>query len=159
MSCYSTCFFFFCLIDMLFVFMIRFVCILLFFFFLMIRRPPRSTRTDTLFPYTTLFRSERDLSEACFVKFNLRAALVIGEPTARCVRFDPHPCNAPDARSAAVLRQRYQHVEGIATEQVVALLREGSGRNEHGAGEVIDVVACRLGAEGRKKEREQRSGV
>src|SRR3546814_8395102 len=26
------------------------------FFFLMIRRPPRSTRTDTLFPYTTLFR-------------------------------------------------------------------------------------------------------
>src|SRR3546814_18355374 len=27
------------------------------FFFLMIRRPPRSTRTDTLFPYTTLFRA------------------------------------------------------------------------------------------------------
>src|SRR3546814_13135411 len=26
------------------------------FFFLMIRRPPRSTRTDTLFPYTTLFK-------------------------------------------------------------------------------------------------------
>src|SRR3546814_15567416 len=36
------------------------VCLLSFwfFFFLMIRRPPRSTRTDTLFPYTTLFRSE-----------------------------------------------------------------------------------------------------
>src|SRR3546814_18628215 len=30
---------------------------LFFIFFLMIRRPPRSTRTDTLFPYTTLFRS------------------------------------------------------------------------------------------------------
>src|SRR3546814_20415948 len=30
---------------------------LIFFFFLMIRRPPRSTRTYTLFPYTTLFRS------------------------------------------------------------------------------------------------------
>src|SRR3546814_981320 len=30
---------------------------ILFFFFLMIRRPPRATRTDTLFPYTTLFRS------------------------------------------------------------------------------------------------------
>src|SRR3546814_4684050 len=29
----------------------------MFLFFLMIRRPPRSTRTDTLFPYTTLFRS------------------------------------------------------------------------------------------------------
>src|SRR3546814_306479 len=34
----------------------RFVCSCC-FFFLMIRRPPRSTRTDTLFPYTTLFRS------------------------------------------------------------------------------------------------------
>src|SRR3546814_9937991 len=32
----------------------RYICS---FFFLMIRRPPRSTRTDTLFPYTTLFRS------------------------------------------------------------------------------------------------------
>src|SRR3546814_1491362 len=35
-----------------------FLCVLFsVFFFLMIRRPPRSTRTDTLFPYTTLFRS------------------------------------------------------------------------------------------------------
>src|SRR3546814_16328676 len=33
------------------------LCVLLFVFCLMIRRPPRSTRTDTLFPYTTLFRS------------------------------------------------------------------------------------------------------
>src|SRR3546814_21036179 len=32
------------------------------FFFLMIRRPPRSTRTDTLFPYTTLFRSPKRAS-------------------------------------------------------------------------------------------------
>src|SRR3546814_16785163 len=31
------------------------VFVLIFFFFLIIRRPPRSTRTDTLFPYTTLF--------------------------------------------------------------------------------------------------------
>src|SRR3546814_20787888 len=29
----------------------------------MIRRPPRSTRTDTLFPYTTLFRSNRYVSQ------------------------------------------------------------------------------------------------
>src|SRR3546814_11946811 len=34
------------------------------FFFLMIRRPPRSTRTDTLFPYTTLFRSQGASGEA-----------------------------------------------------------------------------------------------
>src|SRR3546814_8994869 len=34
------------------------------FFFLMIRRPPRSTRTDTLFPYTTLVRSLLGRQEA-----------------------------------------------------------------------------------------------
>src|SRR3546814_13252753 len=34
------------------------MCIRSVFCFLMIRRPPRSTRTDTLFPYTTLFRSD-----------------------------------------------------------------------------------------------------
>src|SRR3546814_17661959 len=44
----SLYFFFFCLC-----FFVVFFC----FFFLMIRRPPRATRTDTLFPYTTLFRS------------------------------------------------------------------------------------------------------
>src|SRR3546814_14222995 len=38
------------------------LCFILHFFFLMIRRPPRSTRTDTLFPYTTLFRSPRPAS-------------------------------------------------------------------------------------------------
>src|SRR3546814_14509762 len=35
----------------------------MFLFFLMSRRPPRSTRTDTLFPYTTLFRSSETLAE------------------------------------------------------------------------------------------------
>src|SRR3546814_8996772 len=38
--------------------------VLLLFFFLMIRRPPRSTLTDTRFPYTTLFRSELALEQA-----------------------------------------------------------------------------------------------
>src|SRR3546814_5749758 len=39
-----------------------------YFFFLRMRRPPRSTRTDTLFPYTTLFRS--------YLEHGLREALV-----------------------------------------------------------------------------------
>src|SRR3546814_14352036 len=41
-------------------------CCTLIVFFLMIRRPPRSTRTDTLFPYTTLFRSLHDLARQAF---------------------------------------------------------------------------------------------
>src|SRR3546814_1036949 len=36
-------------------------------FFLMIRRPPRSTRTDTLFPDTTLFRSIPTSCERCWI--------------------------------------------------------------------------------------------
>src|SRR3546814_10869260 len=34
----------------------------------MLRRPPRSTRTDTLFPYTTLFRSKRPVHDAASVR-------------------------------------------------------------------------------------------
>src|SRR3546814_16701777 len=46
------------------------VCLLMWvlFFFLMIRRPPRSTRTDTLFPYTTLFRSRQTDEERLELK-------------------------------------------------------------------------------------------
>src|SRR3546814_3694241 len=40
------------------------VVIKLCYFDLMIRRPPRSTRTDTLFPYTTLFRSRNRAGES-----------------------------------------------------------------------------------------------
>src|SRR3546814_7118023 len=53
-------------------------------FFLMIRRPPRSTRTDTLFPYTTLFRSVR--SEVRSLRSEIeagRAALAAGRRALR----------------------------------------------------------------------------
>src|SRR3546814_4713937 len=45
------------------------------FFFLMIRRPPRSTRTDTLFPYTTLFRSPTIVELASEEKIKKRIIL------------------------------------------------------------------------------------
>src|SRR3546814_2966796 len=60
----------------MFIVFFRFLFVLLLVFFLMIRRPPRSTRTDTLFPYTTLFRS---LLEA-------RGVDVVGEPWAAAPR-------------------------------------------------------------------------
>src|SRR3546814_2130918 len=40
----------------------------------MIRRPPRSTRTDTLFPYTTLFRSTRNVRDHAFSGSLVQAA-------------------------------------------------------------------------------------
>src|SRR3546814_11105618 len=44
------------------------------FVFLMIRRPPRSTRTDTLFPYTTLFRSVVEQRREYGIAINARHA-------------------------------------------------------------------------------------
>src|SRR3546814_14549800 len=45
----------------------------------MIRRPPRSTRTDTLFPYTTLFRSSIDPVGACVGMKGSRVQAVVQE--------------------------------------------------------------------------------
>src|SRR3546814_8758124 len=66
------------------------------FFFLMIRRPPRSTRTDTLFPYTTLFRSAQYRPQA--VRSARRRALAAWSAVQRraarfgdgCVRSEEH---------------------------------------------------------------------
>src|SRR3546814_17011450 len=55
----------------------------------MIRRPPRSTRTDTLFPYTTLFRSE-DLARALVRAYERRS--LDDEPSRRAVVEDARLC-------------------------------------------------------------------
>src|SRR3546814_796851 len=65
--------------QMLLVFYMRVLCSLFIcFFFLMIRRPPRSTRTDTLFPYTTLFRSVGDAGQ--LAKLKSQGVLVDAKP-------------------------------------------------------------------------------
>src|SRR3546814_1213972 len=51
----------------------------------MIRRPPRSTRTDTLFPYTTLFRSRVGLFLRVFLR---RGEILIGASV--CRRSEEH---------------------------------------------------------------------
>src|SRR3546814_21053034 len=62
--------------------MLCMLCVCVCFFFLMIRRPPRSTRTDTLFPYTTLFRSEHQQREVglgqCLLRLRAHARLEAG---------------------------------------------------------------------------------
>src|SRR3546814_5299668 len=45
----------------------------------MIRRPPRSTRTDTLFPYTTLFRSFEQVEDLLVLQARLESALPLGK--------------------------------------------------------------------------------
>src|SRR3546814_18165645 len=65
-------------------------CVL--FFFLMIRRPPRSTRTDTLFPYTTLFRSVRmvEAGQQNPNKIRERAELIVQNTYGYMVPRDLH---------------------------------------------------------------------
>src|SRR3546814_18061043 len=58
---------------------------IVFFFFLMIRRPPRSTLTDTLFPYTTLFRSP----------ITLHPRHALSEPPLASQRWQPKRLHQP----------------------------------------------------------------
>src|SRR3546814_11513562 len=87
------------------------------FFFLMIRRPPRSTRTDTLFPYTTLFRSMVGRGDfaaaACFV---MAALYACGRP----LTTGEWPAESPSNRHLVVRA-------GVA-EGGEALLRRGRPR-------------------------------
>src|SRR3546814_17184765 len=58
-----------------------------FFFFLIIRRPPKSTRTDTLFPYTTLFRSKYTVFGRVIEGMEYVDAIARGEPPANPTRI------------------------------------------------------------------------
>src|SRR3546814_20368524 len=66
---------------------------LVFIFFLMIRRPPRSTRTDTLFPYTTLFRSTFSPARRNMVELRLRALHIfhVASSTVKSLSRDNSP--------------------------------------------------------------------
>src|SRR3546814_3451566 len=65
----------------------------------MIQRPPRSTRTDTLFPYTTLFRSQ------CR---NLVFTILLNSLEIRCIKI-PIQCHIP--RPAYLLRQLLDFIQ------------------------------------------------
>src|SRR3546814_20465725 len=69
------------------------------FFFLVIRRPPRSTRTDTLFPYTTLFRSPSTSAHSAAIprtSAKNRCSAPVPRPTARATpRSEEHTSELP----------------------------------------------------------------
>src|SRR3546814_19733809 len=81
---------------------------------LMIRRPPRSTRTDTLFPYTTLFRSVDRVVADEFVE---PLELFVGEARIGLAHRQQFPRVGPaaegivriEARAAAIAALRIQH--------------------------------------------------
>src|SRR3546814_9168830 len=104
-------------------------------FFLMIRPPPRSTRTDTLFPYTTLFRSQLILYPRIIFKraLELDAAsivLVHNHPSG-----DPTPSEA-DISSTERLAALASNL-GIELTEHIVVSRSGHaliGQRPHGRG-------------------------
>src|SRR3546814_7535090 len=101
----------------------------LLFFFLMIRHPPRSTRTYTLFPYTTLCRSHAGRGSGCFRRADGRAAKeqspkTNGQTTERS-RAAPH-------------RQCYRHQ--IATIVAVDSYTERQSRSEEHTSELQSLM-------------------
>src|SRR3546814_12995535 len=80
----------------------------------MIRRPPRSTRTDTLFPYTTLFRSRRS-----YLQYSSSNLLDCGEP------------NVADRGPAGELSREIAHSAPRRQAEVAA-----PGRPRSGVGDV-----------------------
>src|SRR3546814_11805100 len=99
---FLTCTFFFDCVLCVFFF-------LLLFFFLMIRQPPRSTRTDTLFPYTTLFRSALAVAHAA-------AGLALGQRQAGVEQVDQEGLAAADAAPQV---QAVGRLAAVAPEQPV----------------------------------------
>src|SRR3546814_2871967 len=78
----------------------------------MILRPPRSTRTDTLFPDTALFRSRAPIAAGIFEQ-----SFVLGNPDV--APFTPHPpveddrCNLPAFACASSVTKKVAHAIGV----------------------------------------------
>src|SRR3546814_16842622 len=93
---------------------------LMYVFFLMIRRPPRSTRTDTLFPYTTLFRSIPDSSRGHAVAENLAIAFI----GAGCRTLSPHLAQFADdvlrryRKAIGTCRVRWLDISRVVIEDI-----------------------------------------
>src|SRR3546814_17173242 len=80
----------------------------------MIRRPPRSTRTDTLFPYTTRFRSRVGTGKAQAAAFRLLPAVPLAADAARHAGAAPVRQMAQGASACLGARARFLRLHGNA---------------------------------------------
>src|SRR3546814_5073368 len=106
------------------------------FFFLMIRRPPRSTRTDTLFPDTTLFRSFGD------IWLRDTAPILISDGTGRDFDFNGWG-GKYDLPGDDDIGERLAARLGIATEACGWIL-EGGAIDGDGTGLAVTTEQCLL---------------
>src|SRR3546814_10001005 len=82
----------------------------------MIRRPPRSTRTDTLFPYTTLFRSLGSIGSFTPANADPRLAASYAKAVSQSnhtFRFTPTSCSMSGSRSVTVAVRSEEHTSEL----------------------------------------------
>src|SRR3546814_2896157 len=117
----------------------------------MIRRPPRSTRTDTLFPYTTLFRSLqgtklRQVVPAAFIDQRIfidpaHTGCVRSKCAARASRQSPlHLIEIFEhaaARPIEICAVLEDHIDEAVAEEGIAAHRLGARHRQHGGGQRI----------------------
>src|SRR3546814_13730518 len=109
-------------------------CVFSFFFFI-IRLPPRSTRTDTLFPYTTLFRSHR-------LSFHSGARGPFGQRGGGVVLIPPIERIAQTGSTNADLLARLAGGEHVGEGHWLVADRQNAGRGRLGRAE-IGRASCR----------------
>src|SRR3546814_1861177 len=100
----------------------------------MIRRPPRSTRTDTLFPYTTLFRSVDVIGRGCCRP----AGHAIAEPRVFCA------ARYGDGRGKGAVVRRRAIPAQIGLARIVKRHRADDRMAEQVAGDLQDRKSTRL---------------
>src|SRR3546814_7545264 len=113
-------------------------------FFLMIRRPPRSTRTDTLFPYTTLFRSNAEKEfpgtaalaalRAWYAGLGARAAV------AQYLGVDRADDQSSRAMLGDIRRQLTKHARQRHREDLASLLEHSAAERAQRARAVMDAI-------------------
>src|SRR3546814_4345560 len=101
----------------------------------MIRRPPRSTRTDTLFPYTTLFRSQKG--------YVLPPARWCARPTVRRAQSRPSSFDAPDVRRSEEHTSELQSLMRISYAVFCLKKKKTDERETHKKSEHINQYARR----------------
>src|SRR3546814_10485659 len=102
----------------------------------MTRRPPRATRTDTLFSYTTLFRACRRQCGALSVEGVRRQPLRFHQGTERCQRA----ASAVEARADAGRRQPRRARRARICRKIFPAERQGEDRSEEHTSELQSLM-------------------
>src|SRR3546814_4935813 len=118
----------------------------------MIRRPPRSTRTDTLFPYTTLFRSLRTCALRVAVPLPREACAPLPPRSRQCLSDAPErPARFQKRRDNP--HQRLHRQDSRAPISAAPQAKDNEGRSEEHTSELQSLMRISYAVFGLKKKK------